>query len=376
MNQLRHTLTLYAILLAIAPAATTAGDAKQIAWGNQLAPALEQAKESGRMVWLEFFRPGCGWCKTLEKNVHADPDFIQAVNRSFIPVKVRGIPKPLKERYSARGTPHTLMLAPDGTAIHRQRGYIPPGDFLLVLRAAQRRNQNYKADPEAWHDMPQADLLWANRKYKQAAELYQKALDANPQNLDALLRVAWQDRWYGDAEAALDTFQRVLEIDPDEGSARYALASQKLQDGKLSQAAKGFADLLDVPGWYGDKAAQGLWVVAQLKGKAAARDTADKLLRQRLDLRQPKDHWQHRYLNYWMRGVVKTESMVERTANTRRKWFRADFHFLRGVKSLAEQNIKAAQADFKVVISQTARSENARTAQALLRRTGAEPQAQ
>jgi thioredoxin-related protein len=72
-------------------------DAKKVETGppaeTLMADALAQAKKDGKVVFLQFGSPTCGWCKYLDK-YHADPDVRRIVGRHLVLVKVDIVTNP------------------------------------------------------------------------------------------------------------------------------------------------------------------------------------------------------------------------------------------------------------------------------------------
>src|SRR5262245_57331044 len=61
--------------------------AKAPAATDVLATGLAKAKKDGKLVFLVFGSPGCGWCKVFDK-YHKDEDVGRIINKHFVVVKV------------------------------------------------------------------------------------------------------------------------------------------------------------------------------------------------------------------------------------------------------------------------------------------------
>jgi uncharacterized protein YyaL (SSP411 family) len=86
-----------------------------------LADGLARAKKDGKVVFLQFGSPTCGWCKYLDK-YHADPDVRRIVGRRLVIVKVDIVTNPggdtMYEKYGAqRGVPAFTFLDPDAKVL-------------------------------------------------------------------------------------------------------------------------------------------------------------------------------------------------------------------------------------------------------------------
>jgi len=116
---------------------------------------------------------------------YSEPAVAQAIEERFVPVQVNvtvDSSKPIVERFRQFWTPDLRVLAADGFELYRWNGYLPPGEFLPQLLAAQAqaclRSQD-EAGAAAIYDevlrrfptsavAPEAQYFYAVATYKQS----------------------------------------------------------------------------------------------------------------------------------------------------------------------------------------------------------------
>lgn len=127
-----------------APAATQEADAA--AWMKNLDQALAEAKDSKRLVFVEF--TGSDWCppcKRLDAEVYSKPEFIKAATQEFVLVKL-DFPKKkpqsaeeathnkaVADRFKVASYPTVLVLDPSsGKELMRHSGYVAGGPEVFL----------------------------------------------------------------------------------------------------------------------------------------------------------------------------------------------------------------------------------------------------
>ena len=79
----------------------------------------------------------CHWCHVMDARTYGDPEVAALLDAKFIPVRVDIDQHPdAAELYGDIGWPGTAIYAPDGKPMARQRGFIEPGEFKVLLRRA------------------------------------------------------------------------------------------------------------------------------------------------------------------------------------------------------------------------------------------------
>lgn len=119
-----------------APAKAAEGS---IAWVNNLADGLTQAKASNKPVMADFYAGWCGWCKKLDKEVYTNPAVI-ALAKDFVAVKVDTDKYGQDStKYGVQGLPTIVFMNPDGTVIDKIVGYNPAPAFAERMKKSLKK---------------------------------------------------------------------------------------------------------------------------------------------------------------------------------------------------------------------------------------------
>ena len=122
---------------------------------DNLEKALAKAKKEGKLVYACFSGSDwCGWCRLLEGEVFARPEFVSAVkddyvlvfidtpkDKSLIGKRARKENPKLVEKYGIEGFPTALILDGDGKKLaetgYRRGGAKAYADYLLEIKKAR-----------------------------------------------------------------------------------------------------------------------------------------------------------------------------------------------------------------------------------------------
>lgn len=111
----------------------TKQSASKISWRDWNGQAFQAARSEAKPVLLALTATWCHWCHVMDRTTYADPQVIELVNRSFIPVKVDVDQRPeLSARYNQGGFPSVAFLDGDGQVISG-RVYTPPAEMVQLL---------------------------------------------------------------------------------------------------------------------------------------------------------------------------------------------------------------------------------------------------
>jgi len=106
-----------------------------LAWADFSPATFARAKAERKFIVLDGSAEWCHWCHVMEATTYHDPAVAALVAARFIAVKVDIDARPdIGERYGDWGWPATVLFTPDAEEIGKYRGYIPPSDFIGILR--------------------------------------------------------------------------------------------------------------------------------------------------------------------------------------------------------------------------------------------------
>ena len=108
----------------------------QIVWAADFEEAERLADESNKPILVFFTGEWCVPCRIMKRNVFADNNVANLINKGFVPVMVDvddTQEKELLERYDIGGTPITVVTDSKGNAFGWRVGGIAKADFLEFL---------------------------------------------------------------------------------------------------------------------------------------------------------------------------------------------------------------------------------------------------
>lgn len=169
-----------------------------------LEQALELARQTGKMVFVDAYTDYCQPCMLMERNVFTLDSVADFYNRNFINVKLHfGKLKALAEKYQTSGYPSYLFLNGEGKLVYKAGGYSPAGQFIGYGKKALERAGGVVFRPlrpeEAMVEAKEQKKLVfisvfdaADRKYKEM----QKNVFTAPEVMDLLdgrfVNVGWE----------------------------------------------------------------------------------------------------------------------------------------------------------------------------------------
>ena len=122
------------------------GEGIHFQMGN-LPKALENAKASGKPVFLDVHASWCGYCKKMKAYVFSKKETGNFYNDNFINVAVDGESPEgisLVKKFNIQSYPTILFLDADGNLLSKSEGYIPTDEFnkygQSILSALKKGN--------------------------------------------------------------------------------------------------------------------------------------------------------------------------------------------------------------------------------------------
>ncbi|HWD37447.1 MAG TPA: thioredoxin domain-containing protein [Fimbriimonas sp.] len=126
------------ISLSLAAVAAASVYAASIKWQPSFSTAVNLAKNSHKLVMVDFYTDWCGWCKKLDADTYTAPQ-ITSRSEGFVPVKVNAEKEGKAEaaKYKVNGYPTILFLKPNGDLAWKVVGYMGPDDFAKQMDMAK-----------------------------------------------------------------------------------------------------------------------------------------------------------------------------------------------------------------------------------------------
>jgi thioredoxin-related protein len=147
---MKKFLTLAFISLVLLSSVSCAGNKKEAAAGGSWLPfdqAMQTAQQGGKFIVMDVYTDWCKWCKVMDEKTYADPAVAALMKESFVGVKLnaeRGNKVTYKgtqyteielaRNFNVSGFPTTMFLESNGDVIGAIPGYIPPEEFVKILK--------------------------------------------------------------------------------------------------------------------------------------------------------------------------------------------------------------------------------------------------
>lgn len=230
--------------------ATVTAYAQDMAWHANLADAAAAARASGKPILAVFAGAGCGPCEELQTVTFAAPEVVEAA-QAFEAVVIDGFTeRAVATHFLVSTYPTVKFLDADGTVVYDCTGFIPPDEFLKVLKrglAAHQALVRARAAAAEAGETPSADAALAiardfafSWQYAKAAQWAQRALDAAPEQAvgtraEALLIRGRALIEVGEPRLAVQALNEHLRLAPEGPqvwTARLALGNAWLQAGE------------------------------------------------------------------------------------------------------------------------------------------------
>ncbi len=122
-----------AVLLGGALLAAEA-DKPGVAWLKDFPSTVKQARETNRLIMVDFYTSWCVYCKHLDREAFVDPRVVE-LSKKFAAVKLDAdVHKTVTTRYRPEGYPTIIFATADGDEIVRIGGYKTADQIYSVMK--------------------------------------------------------------------------------------------------------------------------------------------------------------------------------------------------------------------------------------------------
>jgi thioredoxin-related protein len=259
-----------------------AGGESAIAWRKSLPAAQAEAKQSHKLLMVDFYTSWCGYCKKLDAEVYTDANIIR-LSSQVVAVKVDAEHEgqTLARKYQVRGFPTILFLNEAGGVEGMIGGYLPPVGFAQNFSDTMKRHQNFVAAQTRYHknsnDVQAAfDLegfYVAQGNSAQTIAMQQQVERLDPQNAKGILSrsVLSLGDFYsmrGQFDKSVSLYRRAIHITKaphDMAYGHLSIAYCDLSQKRLKQALPELQAVRAVPNCPLDIKGEAQKLIAQLK---------------------------------------------------------------------------------------------------------------
>jgi uncharacterized protein len=142
-----------------------------LTWADLTPETFAKAKAQRRFIVLDGAAEWCHWCHVMEATTYHDPEVQKLLEEKFIAVKVDIDSRPdIEERYGDYGWPATVIFSPDAQELGKFKGYLPPEEFIEILRKVVALGDNpssaaaeEKTAPIPDTPLPEDEIAWRER---------------------------------------------------------------------------------------------------------------------------------------------------------------------------------------------------------------------
>lgn len=108
-----------------------------LAWREDYGAALEEARSSGRLLWIQFTGEWCPNCVRMEQESFPSPAVVARTREQVVPLKLRAdVHQELALDFELSGLPASVIVDPDRNVVAVHQGYLGPDDLDGLLGRA------------------------------------------------------------------------------------------------------------------------------------------------------------------------------------------------------------------------------------------------
>lgn len=226
-------------------AATKDKDKPEIPWVKTYKDAVAQAKQSNKLIMIDFYTDWCGWCKKLDSDTYTDPKVVALAKDQFVSIKLDAENDGAAQaaRYAVTGFPTILFLDPANLpepGKEKEAGKAKPGEVAGKIVGYM------PGEPFA------AEMKKINAAAKDLPTLAAR-VEKDPNDLEAIGRLAAIQHQRGNAARAAELLAQGEKLDPQNAKGQltraYNAVGDDLQEaGAIDKALPMFRKAADTAG--------------------------------------------------------------------------------------------------------------------------------
>lgn len=113
----------------------------QFETSGKMSPAMTKARDSGKMIFLDFYSDKCPPCKLMDEEVFSDEEIAGLLNQNFINVKVDGTDQDganLGSMFGVRAFPTLVFTNASGKVLVQKEGGVSASHFRSLIQDAMQ----------------------------------------------------------------------------------------------------------------------------------------------------------------------------------------------------------------------------------------------
>ena len=125
-------MVIMVVLLVFSHSNTSSNQSQSnVKWYTNLTAGLQEAKNTNKPVFIDFYAGWCSYCKELDENALSNSNVQEKLIQNYVLVKIDTDQNPdLSSQYKIYNLPTMVILNSNGQEIKRQQGYVTVDQLL------------------------------------------------------------------------------------------------------------------------------------------------------------------------------------------------------------------------------------------------------